>query len=347
MTRRPSTLKASAVAADAEPAPGLAVIEPEAEQTIPAVSPEPAPEPTVAEPSAQDRVNPGEISASAARMRTGASGEALLFSYVFNHGAPREKLLPSFLKVLSSAVELGHDAWPNEIKSLVWGKDVLDFGCGATLYGPVIRALGARSYTGIDKVIDPSRKRFRSRALKQTVSLDFSMTDAARVIPNISYMQADDVLSREAFDIVLLQSVTHVLAEPDKVLAHIHRSLRPGGEVWILHDNFYAWTGHQQQPRSPAAYDPENPDHQTFVDWGHIKYEPAEDHPFRTSLNRIRLRELRSLLDRYFEVDGWKEVTEKSAVRARLTPEIQAGLPGFDDSDLLTRHVVIRGRKRN
>ncbi len=302
-------------------------------------------EPAAVEVQSPPEPSSADIAAKAVRLSAGGDSEALLFNYVFNHGAPKEKRLASFRKIFDGAVSLGHHLWPQEIKSLVWGKDVLDFGCGATLYGPVIRALGARSYTGVDKAIKPEQKRFRSRVLRQTVSLDFSMSDVAHVIPQVTYMQADDVISRKAFDIVLMQSVSHQLMDPNRTFSHIHRSLRDGGEIWILHDNFHAWAGHQQMPKSLASYDPDNPAHQAFVDWGHVNFEPPEDHPFR-ALNRLRLGQLRSLLDRYFEVDGWKEIPEKSSITARLTPEVRARTGDFEDRDLLTRQVVIRGVKR-
>lgn len=286
------------------------------------------------------------IVAAATEVRGAATPDALLFNYILNNGKPKERHVAILQRILNGVLDLGHMAWPAELKSLCYGKDVLDFGCGSTLYGVGFRAVGARSYTGIDKQLEPSRKKFRSRVLKKTVDLGLSLADVARVVPGITYMRADDVTAVEAYDLVVMQSVTHALEDPKTVLSHIHRAMRLNGEIWIQHENFYAWSGHQGEPRNPQGIDASNPEHLKFADWGHVLFDPPPDHRFQTTLNRLRPLELRRILDTYFEVDQWKEIPDRSAIQARLTPQRRAQLDGYADAELLTRQILVRARKR-
>jgi SAM-dependent methyltransferase len=284
-----------------------------------------------------------ELASLAQRMRQPATAEALLFDYVFHGASPKSRHIPSLLRIFEQVVALGHVAWPLELRSLIQGRDVLDFGCGATLYGPAFRALGAKTYTGVDKALDPTRKKFRSRLLKKTVDLSFSLADVCGVIPGISYLRADAVTSREAWDVALLQSVTHQLEEPAETIAQIARALRERGEIWILHENFYSWGGHQQAPRTPSAYDPSKPEHRARVDWRHVVPDKPPPEPRRMPL---RIAELRELVSRHFEITKWEEVPDRSAMRARLTDQVRRRLAGYSDAELLTRQVICAGRKR-
>lgn len=295
---------------------------------------------------AKDVAEPSAIISSAMAVRGANTPEALLFNYVLNNGVPKERHVGSLMRAFKAAVDLGHAAWPLELKALCQGKDVLDFGCGATLYGVAFRALGARSYTGIDKILEPDNKKFRSRTLKKSVNINISLSDIARIMPGTTYMRADDVTSQDAFDIILVQSVTHLIQDLDVTLQHFHRALRPGGEIWILHENFYSWAGHQGDPRSPQAYDGTNPEHQQLADWGHVLFDPPPGHRLHSTLNRVRPMELRRKLDRYFEVNQWKEVPDRSSVLARLTPERRKALASFNDQELLTKQIVGRARRR-
>jgi SAM-dependent methyltransferase len=194
--------------------------------------------------------------------------------------------------------------------------------------------------------LDLTRKKFRSRVLKKTVDAGHSLSDVARVLPGVSYLRADDVAAVEAYDVVLMQSVTHTLADLPAILDHLHRALRPNGEIWILHENFYSWAGHLGEPRSPAQFDPANDEHVQVVDWGHVLFDAPEGHRLHTHFNRLRLRDLRRLLDTRFEIEQWKETPERASVRDRLTPERRAALKDFSESELLTRQIICRGRKR-
>ena len=281
----------------------------------------------------------------AADVRKAASAEALLFNYVLGNGAPKDRHVASIAKVLRAAIDLGYQSWPAEIRNLAIRRDVLHVDCGATLYGPVFRALGANSYTGIDKQLTPTRKKFRSRLEKKTVDTGFSMVDVMRTIPGLSYMQADEVVFREAFDLALMQAVTHTASSVQALFAQIHRSLRPNGEIWFMHENFHCWSGHQAHPRNPSLYDPKDPDHAAMADWGHIGFQAPPGHRLN-NFNRLTLTELRKITNTYFEVSQWNEIPERSSVKERLTPQLRAKLSAYTESELTTKQIVCRAVKR-
>ncbi|WP_428311557.1 methyltransferase domain-containing protein [Hydrocarboniphaga sp.] len=285
------------------------------------------------------------IVGQAADVRKAATAESLLFNYVLGNGAPKDRHVASIVKVLQSAVDLGYQSWPAEIRNLAIRRDILHVDCGATLYGPVFRALGANSYTGIDKQLTPTRKKFRSRLEKKTVETGFSLVDVMRAVPGLSYMQADEIVFREAFDLVLLQAVTHTTSSVQALFAQIHRSLRPNGEIWFMHENFHCWSGHQTHPRNPSHYDPDNAEQAAMADWAHIGFQPPPGHRL-THFNRLTLTELRKITNTYFEVSQWNEIPERSSVKERLTPPLRAKLSAYTESELTTKQVVCRAVKR-
>jgi SAM-dependent methyltransferase len=294
----------------------------------------------------EQSVDPVAVVKYADEIRKVGSAESLLFNYVLNNGAPKDRNVATLLKILRASVDLGHHEWPASLKRVAAGKDVLHYRCGQTLYGPAFKALGATSYTGIDSAIVPASKKFRSRKLRAKVGYDFSLVDVARLIPDITYMQSDVVVFEQAFDLVVLQSITHSLADLRTMFQQLHRALRPGGEIWFSHENYYAWGGHQGEPKHPRVLDANNPEHQLLADWGHVRSELPEGHRIRTALNRLRPIELRRITDTYFEVSQWKEERDKGSIAARLTPNIRDQLSGYTDAELLTKQIVCRAARR-
>src|SRR5204863_3110021 len=105
----------------------------------------------------------------AAEVRKAATADALLFNYVLANGKPKERNLPSLMRLLRGATEMGYCAWPLELRGLYQDKDILQLACGQSLHCVAFRALGARSYTGVDEDLQLTRKKFRSRVKKETV----------------------------------------------------------------------------------------------------------------------------------------------------------------------------------
>jgi SAM-dependent methyltransferase len=97
------------------------------------------------------------------------------------------------------------------------GRNVLDLGCGFGWFCRWARARGAAQVRGIDV-----SERMLARAVADT-------QDAA-----ITYDRADlEVLELpgEAFDLVYSSLVFHYIADLDKLMSRIHRSLRSGGSL--------------------------------------------------------------------------------------------------------------------
>lgn len=280
----------------------------------------------------------------AAEVRKAGTAEALLFNYVLANGKPKERNLPSLMRLLRGAIEMGYCTWPMELKGLYQGKDVLHLGCGQSLHCVAFRAFGARSYTGVDGALQLSRKKYRNRLKKETVDLGLSLVDVTRLVPGITFLRSDGITLEEAFDVVIPSMAR--MSDVEAELEQIHKALRSRGQIWFTHDNFYAWGGHQGEPKSPSVYDETNPEHVKYADWRHVTFDPPADHRFQ-SINRISVGELRRIVDRYFEVEQWKEVPDRSSVAARLTPAIRKALPGLTEQDLLTKQVICRATKRN
>ena len=281
----------------------------------------------------------------ATEVRRASTPEALLFNYVLSNGAPKERNLPSLQRLFRGAVDLGHCEFPLQLKSFCQDKDLLHLACGQSLNCVVFRALGARSYTGVDENVSLVRKKFRSRT-KETVDLGLSLSDVTRLMPGITFLKSNRITLADAFDAIVVAGV-HRIADLEGTFAQLHRALRPRGQIWFSHDNFFAWAGHQGEPKNPGRYDPGNEAHRQFVDWGHVTFDPPEDHRIRTSLNRMRIADLRRIVDTYFEVEQWKEIPDRPPIPSRLTTEVRRKLKGYTDQDLLIRQVVCRATKRN
>ncbi|RXF73248.1 class I SAM-dependent methyltransferase [Hansschlegelia zhihuaiae] len=290
--------------------------------------------------------SPDEIEVLAEQLRRADTAQALLSNYLlFNEGVKPDHLR-RLNDVFYTAAKIGHYIWPTQLRQMVLGKRVLDFGCGVTLYGAVFRALGATAYVGIDPRVDMRKKSYRSRLYKGSYQADVSLTDVCRVIPRCDYYPSSESAFLGLFDVAVLHSVTQHLLDIEAAFREVSSLLGPGGQIWFLHDNFYAWAGHHMAPHSVKALDPDNADHAIYSDWRHVTYKPDDDHPFVTNLNRIRIDQLRSITDKYFIIEEWNEIEDGADVRSRLTDSIVFGLPEYTRRDLLVRHVKCLAKVR-
>jgi SAM-dependent methyltransferase len=296
-----------------------------------------------------EAVIPRRIASMAAEVRELTTAEGLLLSYLSHQAQVAEKRLTGLLATFEAAVELGHNIWPAQIRELVAGRDVLDFGCGNTFYGMVFRAIGVKSYLGVDHELDLQTRQYRSRRSKGFHKARLSVADAIAHVPNIRYERSNCVNASESFDVVLMHTVTEHLMDIDCAFAQLREALRPNGAIWFLHDNFYSWAGHHGEPSSRASFDPENAEHLQLADWAHLDESGGRDADYwrQRGLNRIRLDELRAATERHFVIENWQETPVSSKYRDRLTPEVRAARGnGCTDRELLTQHVICLGRKR-
>jgi SAM-dependent methyltransferase len=280
---------------------------------------------------------------SAKAYRVPADWQSLLFHYVLNNGAPKDKNIRSIARIMEAAAQFDHHLWPLELRDLVGGQDVLDFGCGSTLHGPVFRALGAKTYTGVDPAVDHARKKFRSRKTRVAEPAGFSLADVSRLMPGVSYFRGDKVTSVAAFDLVVLQSMSHRAIDIELLLQQLHRALRPQGRIWLNHMNFYSWTGHQRAPKSVKSFDPGDPAQFALADWRHVSDTPAG---LEADFNRVRLTDFRRMIERLFDIEQWNVTREKKDVDARLNLDTRTRLAGFSDTELLTKSVVCVASKK-
>ena len=275
---------------------------------------------------------------------TTAAAAALQASFRRHHGEPVDAARVDDALLL--ACEMGHDIFPKTIAHLIQGRAVVDVGCGNTLYGLVMMALGARSYVGFDPRLDLSRRNYRLRRVqKGSIQTDVAVSDLMPLIPGLTYAR-EQLLPQGRYDIAVMQAVTEHVMDLESLMAAIAGALRPGGLVWFLHDSFQSWGGHHEAPHSPRKFDPADPAHLRFADWAHLTFDPPEDHPFRTNLNRVRLDDLRRIVERHFTLRDWTEVRESRAVLIRITPEIEARVAPVTPRELRVKHVICLAERR-
>src|SRR6266508_5101905 len=108
------------------------------------------------------------------------------------------------------------------------GKNLLEIGCGAGI--DLVRfARGGAKVTGIDlsnTAIDLACK-----------NIERSGHNADLRVMNGEYMQFGDNM----FDVVYAHGVLQYTADTEKMIAEIHRVLRPGGEAILMVYNKYSW----------------------------------------------------------------------------------------------------------
>lgn len=263
-------------------------------------------------------------------------------------GNPETTPADRLLRIMLAACEVGHDKWPDQIREVVSGKDVVDVGCGTTFYGAAMRAIGARTYTGYEPRLDMDRTNFRSRIEKKFVDVGVSLNEIIEVIPELFYKNHFLETGSANFDLAVMHTVTEHLMDIEEVFSTIHSVLRPSGEIWFLHHNFYSWSGHHEAPHSPKFIDPEDENQESFVDWMHVSNTFPDSHKINTYLNKIRLDDLYSLTSNFFEITEWNEIKDQKSVLRRLTPEIENRLQSLNLSrrDATTLHVMCRARRR-
>jgi len=257
------------------------------------------------------------------------------------------------LGLLALAIERHDLGWPRRVASWVRGCDVLDVGCGRNLHGFGFLAVGARSYTGLDPTLDldsselkDSRPRW-SRRVESSVSLRELMSRQ----PRLRYVVADLATFTAAetghFDTIVMHNVTEHLMEIEAEFARFTALLRPEGRIVFRHPNYYCWHGHHLRPRTIAEIDPANPAQAAVMDWGHIRFDPAKHAWIAQNQNRIRLDDLRALVERHFIVERWDEdESPREQGIERLTPEILARYPEFTRRELATKCAFVVARKR-
>lgn len=101
------------------------------------------------------------------------------------------------------------------------GKDVLEIGCGLGSHTELLASAGAR-VTSVDlteRAVETTRRRLALRALQA----DVRQADAERL-----------PVADESFDLVWSWGVIHHSSHPERIMAEVHRVLRPGGRFMAM-----------------------------------------------------------------------------------------------------------------
>ncbi|WP_435258396.1 class I SAM-dependent methyltransferase [Thioclava sp. FR2] len=249
--------------------------------------------------------------------------------------------------LMEQALSYGYIKWPEKIQELVRGKDVLDVGCGSGLHGIGYLAAGAKSYFGIDPIINLDKDRVKNLTEKTKEAFGWTPREIAALLHpwKITPEPIQSLPNERNFDIATLHNVTEHLLQIDEVFQAIASRLREGGKIFYNHQNFYAWNGHNLSPKSLNAIDPKNIEQKDYIDWAHIAYEPDPTHYIARGLNRIRLDDILEVTSRYFDIETSEEIpTQPENGGLRLTDEIRARYPNLTDRDFLTQKLVVTAR---
>ncbi|MCP5099992.1 MAG: class I SAM-dependent methyltransferase [Chloroflexi bacterium] len=150
----------------------------------------------------------------------------------------------------------------------------------------------------------------------------------------------DAVPGHEAFDVVMSWSVFEHLPQPDKALAHVIDSLRPGGIFYISLHLYSSNNGHHDIRAFTG-------DEALLPLWSHLR--PSTQHLVQPSsyLNEWRLSQWRALFADM--TPGHEEFVEFYDCRERfgsqLTPQIRQELAGYSDEELFAVDAIYLWRK--
>ena len=269
----------------------------------------------------------------------------LLARYFFSQGISRRSLRNFHPRLIALAAELNHAEWGYYVRDHIRGKDLLDLGCGHTLYGVGFLTYGARSYLGIDPKLnlDEPKLRRRERFRSELAHSSWTLRRVQEALPALRYARADlaDLPPSEHFDVIFMHNVTEHVVALEELFVELRARVRPRGKIIYRHHNYACWNGHHQAPRIIAEIDPANPAQRPYLDWAHLDFDPALHSAVARRLNRIRLHELRALTSKFFEIVSWEELPSRPEQGAeRLSAEIMAKHPSYTREELLTQAVM-------
>jgi SAM-dependent methyltransferase len=270
---------------------------------------------------------------------------SLVARYFFSQGISRRSIRNFHPGLFDLAADLNHAEWGYYVRDHIRGKDVLDLGCGHTLYGIGFLIYGARSYLGIDPKleIDAPKLRRRDRFCTVIAQSPWTLRRVQAAVPCIRYApwRISELPADDRFDVIFMHNVTEHLLAIDEVFSEVRARLRPGGKIIYRHHNYASWNGHHQRPRTTAQIDPADPAQAAYLDWAHLDFDSARYALVARRLNRIRLHELRGLTEKFFKIEKWEDLPSRPEQGAeRLSNEILVRHPNYTREELLTQAVM-------
>jgi len=254
--------------------------------------------------------------------------------------------------LVARCLEFHYMKWPYRLGRHVKGKEVADLGCGRSLHGIGFLTMGARSYTGLDPVIDLDKDAFKDTRIARTENMKaigWTPRRIAKRVPRIRYLPCsiDDLPPDEVWDVLAMHNVTEHLMQIREVFTAIHEHLHPDGRLIFRHPNYYAWGGHHMAPRFVAEICASDAEQRRYMDWAHLIHDPTWPNTILKRQNRIRLDQLREIVEEHFEIEEWEpELSTEAEGAARLTPQILARHPDYSEEELLTQAVFVVARPR-
>ncbi len=261
--------------------------------------------------------------------------------------SPDEKSL-----LVKAAHEWGYSGGAIKSRLDLWhGRRILDVGMGAGPHSIGFIEGGAASYVGVDPLVGSDHVRdfrnLKDPSLPAYHAFPYSTRDIMRVYPNIHLYSGllEDVAAQvkaNRVDIAMMAAVTEHLERPHDVIRAIWELLEPSGHLWISHCNYYSWTGHHRNPRSVATWNRTDAEQNKHIDWQHL--EPAHPDYSNRNFNRVRMADLRDVVETYFEIVEWKVSVEGLP---RLTSELRKKWSKYTLEELLGQNIYITGRRRD
>jgi SAM-dependent methyltransferase len=251
--------------------------------------------------------------------------------------------------LIARTVDFGYVSWPFTIRELIEGKDVLDVGCGTGVHGLSFIMAGARSYTGLDPLIDLASSKVKHKSLRYWTDFGYTAGQIAELVPGVELIPGvfEDVAPDRTFDVAAMHNATEHFHNLEQIFAGVAARLRPGGKTVFQHHNYFAWNGHHMQPKLIGNIKPGDPKHERYMDWAHLRFIDKPDADTDQKVNKVRIGELRAIIERYFEIDEWRLIPSRASQGAgRLTDEIAARWPAYSREELTTQSVFCVAERR-
>jgi hypothetical protein len=255
-------------------------------------------------------------------------------------------------EMAQAAIDWGYGTSHINNRPFLWqNRIVLDIGMGGGPHCIPFVIGGACGYVGVDPLVGTSHVRDRRGHARTTGSryraFPYSTDEIMAAFPNVhlysSTMEdASGLVKNHAPELITLVSVTEHLRDLASVIRTAYEVSAANCVIWISHANYYSWTGHHRPPRTVDEWEQEGTDLHRVTDWGHL----LPDHPcyLNSNLNRVRLKDFRDLIEKYFEIQEWRV---SIAALDRLSPELRQRWKKYTLEELLGRTIFVCGVRRN
>ena len=205
---------------------------------------------------------------------------------------------------------------------------------------------GAKSYTGVVPDMDLNGngtvRNHTHNDLRE--KFPFSPNNIMQLYPNIKLHnclleELNDDEQLEKYDLIIMTMVTEHLQDNPTVIKQCHKFLQKNGIIWSSHANYYFWDGHHEIPRYSQFNSSNNND--KFTNWKHLY--PDSPVYYQRNLNRIKLKDLNNIFEKYFEVEC--DLNLANPLISIIPENIKNDFPDLSTEDLISQHPIYIGKK--